>query len=99
MGGIAARIADYIWGGCLLLMRKPIMQRMQAHLRHNPKVWESHLRQNRFALLHGRRMLRFLVKAFLLYFAFIITYATMVEVIGRGWLNLPDSVRSRVEKE
>lgn len=97
MSKLAGFMADWVWYGCLWVMRRPIVHRMQDRtIRRYPRAWQNHLKQNRFALTYGRRMLRFMFTLLIAYFVVLFLYVFLTEAMTRGWLTLPDSVKERV---
>lgn len=99
MSKLAAWIADYVWYGCLWVMRRPLVHAVQERtIRRFPRAWENHLKQNRFALAYGRRLLRFLFSLLLAYFVVLFLYVFLTEAMAKGWLTLPQSIQDRVNK-
>ena len=97
MSRIAAWIADWVWFGCLWVMRRPAVYAIQElTIRRFPKAWDNHLKQNKFALKYGRRIMRFMFNLLLAYFVILFLYVFLTEAMTRGWLSLPDSVKQRV---
>lgn len=97
MSWLAGWLADRVWYGCLWVMRRPAVHAVQARtIRRYPRAWENHLKQNRFALNYGRRILRFMFSLLIAYFVILFLYVFLTEAMTRGWLTLPDSIKQRV---
>ncbi|MBI1755666.1 MAG: hypothetical protein HYR64_00985 [Fimbriimonas ginsengisoli] len=101
MSKIAHRFARLVWYGCLWLMRRPWMKRLQRSSRRlfppalQGRAQESLLRQNRFARRFGLRILTVLFTFMLGYMALVVAYVGVIALYESGFFNLPRELAGR----
>lgn len=93
----AYSVGDGIWIACLWVKRMRRDKNLDSRLfrvlpeRFRERMIRSHMKQERFALIFGRRIVRGLVYILMMYIAVACAYWLATYAQAEGWLSLPES--------